>query len=47
MLEREVPLRRFGTIEDVANAVTFLVSPEASFITGTVLAVDGGQSRSF
>ena len=37
------PLARFGTTDDVANAVTFLVSEEASYITGQVLAVDGGM----
>jgi len=36
------PLGRFGTTEDMANAVAFLVSDEASFITGQVLSVDGG-----
>lgn len=36
------PLVRLGTTEDVANAVAFLVSDEASFITGQVLSVDGG-----
>lgn len=36
------PLKRWGTPEDVAQAVTFLCSPAASFITGTILAVDGG-----
>lgn len=39
---RAYPLRRIGTPEDVANAVLFLLSDEASFITGTVIVVDGG-----
>ena len=46
-VEREFPWRRFGTVEEVANVVTFLVSPRASWIVGTCVAVDGGQSRSF
>ena len=36
------PLGRFGTTEEVANAVAFLASNEAAYITGQVLAVDGG-----
>ena len=42
MMEGKVPLKRWGEPEDVANAYTFLASDEASYITGTVLNVDGG-----
>jgi 3-oxoacyl-[acyl-carrier protein] reductase len=41
-LNKRIPLERWGTIEDIANAVAFLVSDEASYITGHVLSVDGG-----
>ncbi len=40
--ERTIPLGRLATTADVAAAVRYLVSPEASFITGEVLSVDGG-----
>jgi 3-oxoacyl-[acyl-carrier protein] reductase len=38
----QTPLKRMGTAEDIANAVKFLVSDEANFITGHVLDVNGG-----
>jgi 3-oxoacyl-[acyl-carrier protein] reductase len=41
-LINRTPLGRFGTTEEVANAVAFLASDEAAYITGQVLAVDGG-----
>ena len=39
-----IPLRRFGSVEDVANAAAFLASDEAGYITGQVLCVDGGMA---
>jgi 3-oxoacyl-[acyl-carrier protein] reductase len=46
-IEQQVPLKRFGQVEEVADATLFLASPKASFITGACLVVDGGQTRSF
>jgi len=47
MIETEVSLKRFGRPEEVADAVVFLSSAKASFITGACLVVDGGQTRAF
>lgn len=42
-IEKEIPLRRFGTAEDVADVVCFLASENAKYITGQVIHVDGGM----
>ena len=39
----EIPLGKFGTTADVANAVVFLASENAAFITGQTLSVNGGM----
>lgn len=44
-INREVPLRRFGKPEEIGSAAAFLLSDRASFITGAVVPVDGGQTR--
>ncbi len=38
-----IPLRRFGTAEDIAKCVGFLVSPDAAYITGQIISVNGGM----
>ena len=43
-LVAKVPLRRRGTPEELANAIVFISSPEASYVSGTVFEVDGGMS---
>lgn len=45
-LQTEIPMRRIGTVEDIANIVALLVSPKGSYITGTTIQVDGGLFRS-
>ena len=42
LLADQVPAGRLGTPEEVAAAVVFLASPTASYITGAILAIDGG-----
>jgi len=42
-MSKQIPLRRFGTDEDVANLVSFLASEKSNYITGQVIHVDGGM----
>jgi NAD(P)-dependent dehydrogenase (short-subunit alcohol dehydrogenase family) len=45
-IEEATPLRRTGLPEEVASAVAFLASEDASYITGVILPVDGGRLAS-
>ncbi|GEL08771.1 SDR family NAD(P)-dependent oxidoreductase [Salisediminibacterium halotolerans] len=44
-VQEEIPAGRFGTVEEVADVVTFLASERARWVVGATLNVDGGQSR--
>ena len=46
-VKRELPFGRFGRADEIGDVVAFLVSPRASWISGTTVVVDGCQSRSF
>jgi 3-oxoacyl-[acyl-carrier protein] reductase len=43
-MESSIPMKRLGTVEDIANAVLFFASDEAGYITGQTLVIDGGQT---
>ena len=44
MIRSTVPMNRFGTPKEIADSAVFLCSDRASFITGTTLVIDGGQT---
>jgi NAD(P)-dependent dehydrogenase (short-subunit alcohol dehydrogenase family) len=44
-IQAQIPLKRFGTPDEIAGAILYLSSPEAAFIVGTELIVDGGMSQ--
>ena len=45
-VRNDMPMGRFGTVDEVANVVAFVCSTQASLLTGACINVDGGQSRS-
>jgi len=47
MIDRQLPLGRLGTPEEVANVIVFICSEKASLINGASIPVDGGESKSF
>lgn len=44
-IQAQIPLKRFGTPDEIASAVLYLASPESAFIVGTELVADGGMSQ--
>jgi 3-oxoacyl-[acyl-carrier protein] reductase len=46
ILENDVPLKRLGSTSEIASTVLWLASKQASFVTGSILVADGGQTRS-
>ncbi len=43
-IKRQIPMRRFATVEQVASAALFLAGPDSGYTTGELLCVDGGFS---
>ena len=43
MIKDAIPMKRMGTAREVASAINYLFSPDASYITGQTISVDGGM----
>lgn len=43
-IKKQIPMREFGKVEEIARAATFLAGPDSSYMTGSLIAVDGGAS---
>jgi 3-oxoacyl-[acyl-carrier protein] reductase len=43
-IKKQIPLRNFASVEQVARVVVFLASPDSSYMTGALVTVDGGVS---
>jgi 3-oxoacyl-[acyl-carrier protein] reductase len=43
-MNESIPMKKFGTVDDIANAVNFLCSPDSDYINGHILTVDGGMT---
>jgi 3-oxoacyl-[acyl-carrier protein] reductase len=43
-IKKQIPMRQFATVDEVAKVVTFLAGPDSSYMTGSLVTVDGGAS---
>jgi 3-oxoacyl-[acyl-carrier protein] reductase len=43
-IKKQIPMRNFGEVEEIARVVAFLAGPDSSYMTGSLIAVDGGAS---
>jgi 3-oxoacyl-[acyl-carrier protein] reductase len=43
-IKEQIPMREFGAVEEIARVVVFLSTPDSSYMTGSLIVVDGGAS---